>query len=125
MERHEDGTFDLPVKFGDSNQSFSYHLYIKQTLKAAIDSNQVERYHFTLLRNLYEKAAGFLGYPRWSELLPDDKELYYNRIIQFANHNTLSNEIVAQPSPFEKKTVGILFDHLINNYSYWQEGRTL
>ncbi len=123
LESLEDGTFDLDIKYGDSNQSFSYHLYLKQTIKDAIDTNQVERYHFTLLRNLYEKTASFLGYPRWSELLPDDnREAYYNRVIQFTNHNTLSNETVAQPSSPEKNTLGILFNHLINNYSYWREG---
>jgi len=122
LESLEDGTFDLVVKYGDSNKSFSYHLYLKQTIKTAIETNQVERYHFTLLRNLYEKTASFLGYPRWSELLPDNKEAYYNRVIQFTNHNTLSNDAVAQPSGPEKNTVGILFNHLIENYSYWQEG---
>ncbi|QBG48781.1 anticodon nuclease [Verrucomicrobia bacterium S94] len=121
LESLEDGTFNLEVKYGDSNKSFSYHLYLKETIKAAIEANKVERYHFTLLRNLYEKTASFLGYPRWSELLPDDKETYYRRVVQFANHNTLSNEAVAQPSDPEKNTVGVLFNHLIENYSYWQE----
>ena len=83
LESFEDGNFTLVEKQGDSNKSFSYHLYLKQTLEQAIAENQVEKYHFTLLRNLYEKTASFLGYPKWSELLPDDKQTYLNRIIQF------------------------------------------
>ena len=79
LERHEDGTFDLTVKHGDSNKSFSYHLHLKRIIEQAIADNRVERFHFTLLRNLYEKTASFLGYPKWSELLPDDKQLYRNR----------------------------------------------
>lgn len=120
LDRSEDGTFSLLEKHGDSNKSFSYHLYLKQTLEQAIAENGVERYHFTLLRNLYEKTAGFLGYPRWSALLPDDKQTYWNRIIQFTSHSTLSNEAVAEPTPQEKQTVKFLLNHLIENYGYWR-----
>lgn len=121
LERLEDGTFTLVEKQGDSNTSFSYHLYLKQVLEQAIANNQVQRYHFTLLRNLYEKTASFLGYPRWSELLPDDKQTYLNRIIQFTSHSTLSNEAVSEPTPQEKQTVKFLLDNLIGNYGYWQQ----
>ncbi|MER0434026.1 hypothetical protein AB5G97_01125 [Aeromonas veronii] len=121
LERFEDGTFALAEKHGDSNQSFSYHLYLKQTLEKAIAENKVQRYHFTLLRNLYEKTASFLGYPKWSELLPDDKQAYLNRIIQFTSHSTLSNEVVAEPSGPEKNTVGLLLNHLVSNYGFWQQ----
>ncbi len=121
LKRLEDGTFDLAAKNGDSNQSFSYHLYLMRTLEQAIAADTIERYHFTLLRNLYEKTSNFLGYPRWSELLPDDQQLYLNRIIQFTSHSTLSSETIAEPSPQEKQTVKLLLEHLRNNYSYWQK----
>ncbi|WP_312785154.1 MULTISPECIES: anticodon nuclease [Brevundimonas] len=121
LKRLEDGTFELDAKNGDSNQSFSYHLYLKRTLEEAIAADKIERYHFTLLRNLYEKTSNFLGYPRWSELLPGDQKLYMNRIIQFTSHSTLSSETIAEPAPQEKQTVKLLLDHLRNNYSYWQE----
>jgi hypothetical protein len=121
LKRHQDGTFDLDEKKGDSNKSFSYHLYLKQMLEQAIAENQVQKYHFTLLRNLYEKTASFLGYPRWSELLPDDKQAYLNRIIQFTSHSTLSNETFVEPTAQEKQTVKFLLDHLISNYGYWQQ----
>ena len=121
LQRFNDGTHDLIEKKGDSNQSFSYHLYLKQILEQAIDSNKVEKYHFTLLRNLYEKTASFLGYPKWSELLPDDKQTYFNRVIQFTSHSTLSNEAVAEPTPQEKQTVKLLLDHLVGNERYWKQ----
>lgn len=121
LERHEDGSFDLTVKHGDSNKSFSYHLHLLQTIEQAIAGNSVERFHFTLLRNLYEKTASFLGYPKWSELLPDDKQLYYSRIINFTSHSTLSNEAVAQPTPAEQATVKLLLDHLKNSHGFWQQ----
>jgi energy-coupling factor transporter ATP-binding protein EcfA2 len=120
LTRLEDDTFTLNEKQGDSNKSFSYHLHLKKTIELAIAEDTVERYHFTLLRNLYEKTASFLGYPKWSELLPDDKQLYLNRVIQFTSHSTLSNEAVAEPTPAEKAMVKLLLDHLKSNYGFWQ-----
>ena len=121
LERFEDGTFALTEKNGDSNKSFSYHLYLKQTIELAIAKNTVQKYHFTLLRNLYEKTASFLGYLKWSDLLPDDKHLYLSRIINFTSHSTLSNETVAEPTPAEQATVKLLLDHLKNKHDFWQE----
>lgn len=124
LERFEDGTFNLNVKYGDSNKSFSYHLYLKQLLEQAIEHNQIERYHFMLLRNLYEKTAGFLGYPEWGELLntvPGNKQAYLNRIIQFTSHSSLSSEVISEPNEQEKQTVKLLLDNLMENYSYWQQ----
>ena len=124
LERLEDGTFDLNVKFGDSNKSFSYHLHLKRLLEHATANNQVERYHFMLLRNLYEKTASFLGYREWGDLLdsvPGDKQGYLNRIIQFTSHSTISNESIAEPNPQEKQMVKLLLDNLVNNYSYWKQ----
>jgi len=120
LDKNEDGTFDLKEKEGDSNKSFSYHLFLKQTIEEAIEAGNIQKYHFTLLRNLYEKTANFLGYPKWTDLLPENKKAYYNRIIQFTSHSTLSNEAVAEPTPAEKQIVKFLLNHLIEN-RYWKE----
>ena len=120
LSKQEDETFELIEKKGDSNKSFSYHLFLKQTIQEAIDNNTIQKYHFTLLRNLYEKTANFLGYPEWKRLLPEDRQTYYNRIIQFTSHSTLSNEVIAEPSEPEKQTVKFLLNHLVDN-NYWKE----
>lgn len=125
LNKNEDGSFDLLPKKGDSNMSFSYHLFLKQTIQKAIDTNSIQKYHFTLLRNLYEKTANFLGYPRWSELLPDDKQTYYSRVIQFTSHSTLSNEVVPDPTEPEKQTVAFLLKHLTDNYNFWKESQNV
>lgn len=124
LEQNEDGTFTLTPKGGDSNKSFSYHLYLKQIIENAVADDQIQKYHFTLLRNLYEKTASFLGYPKWTDLLPGDQEnkkAYLKRIIQFTSHNTLSSESVAEPTPQEKQTVKFLLEHLRDNYGYWKQ----
>jgi wobble nucleotide-excising tRNase len=121
LRRFEDGSFELDEKIGDSNKSFSYHLYLKQTLEQAIASNQIEKYHFTLLRNLYEKTAGFLGYKHWSDLLPNEgKEGYLRRIVNFSSHRTLSNEEVAELTEPEKQIVQNLLKNLIEKSGYWK-----
>lgn len=121
LERNDDGSYVLEEKPGDSNKSFSYHLYLINILKKAIVNNNIAKYHFMLLRNIYEKTANFLGYPRWSDLLPDDKKTYYNRIIQFTSHSTLSNETIPDPTEPEKQTLKLLLEHIIDNHYYKEE----
>ena len=121
LRKDDDGTYELNGKLGDSNKSFSYHLHLRQILQDAVDNNSIEKYHFMLLRNLYEKTANFLDYPQWSELLPEDKKTYYNRIIQFTSHSTLSNEAIPEPTEPEKNTLKFLLKHLIDNYSYYKD----
>ena len=121
LNKNDDGTFEFEDKRGGSNKSFSYHLYLIKILQGAIDNNSIQKYHFMLLRNLYEKTANFLGYAHWTDLLPDDKLLYYKRIINFTSHSTLSNETVAEPTEPEKETLRILFENLIENSKYYKE----
>jgi len=120
LSRFDDGTFELEEKRGDSNKSFAYHLHIKNLIQQAIDENSVQRYHFALLRNLYEKTSSFLGYQRWSDLLPGDKKAYASRIMNFYPHSSLSNEQISEPTAPEKAMVGLLLENL-NNYGYWQQ----
>jgi wobble nucleotide-excising tRNase len=123
LERLADGTFNLNTKLGDSNKSFSYHLHLRKILEQAIAEDKIERYHFTLLRNLYEKTAGFLGHNQWGDLLNSaegNKEAYV-RVINTFSHSSLSTEQVRDPTPQEKQTVKLLLNNLVNNYGYWSE----
>lgn len=128
LERQEDGTFKLDAKQGDSNRSFSYHLYLRKVLEEAITEDRIERFHFMFLRNLYEKTAAFLGYQSWGDLLntvrdieaPGAKQGYLNRVMQFSSHSTLSGEQVREPTTQERQTVKLLFDNLMDNYGYRQ-----
>ena len=74
-----------------------------------------------MLRNLYEKTASFLGYREWSDLLPDERQLYLTKVLNFTSHSTLSNEAVAQPTPAEKATVKLLLDHLQSRHGFRQQ----
>lgn len=119
--KNEDGSFDILEKRGDSNKSFSYHLHLKGIIEKAIQNQQVERFHFILLRNLYEKTANFLGYEEWSNLLPEDgRQNYFQRIINFTSHSTLSNEEFIEPTRQEQETIKLLLKHLLDNYNFFQ-----
>lgn len=116
--RNDDGTFELNEKRGDSNRNFSYHLFLIELINKAIKNNDIQKFHFMLLRNLYEKTAAFLGYKNWSDLLPSDSRKTYIRYINTYSHRTLSNEEISEPSPIEKNIVGYLLNHLIENYNF-------
>ena len=120
--KNENERFDLEEKKGGSSKSFSYHLFLRNLLEK-VEFKDIQKYHFMLLRNLYEKTANFLGYSGWSNLLPNDdaRQSYYTRIINFTSHSTLSNEIIAEPTDSEKKIVKYLLEHLINNYGFYIE----
>lgn len=125
LEASEDQSVSLVKKNGDSNTSFFYHLDLKRQLEQAIKNETIERQHFIFIRNLYEKTASFLGYPKWSKLLPgnsdENREAYLNRIIQFSSHDSLANLRPAMLKPEEKQIVSFLLTHLVNNYSYWMQ----
>jgi wobble nucleotide-excising tRNase len=122
LSKLEDGTFELNEKHGDSNKNFSYHLYLRDTIQKAIDNNEISKYHFVLLRNLYEKTSNFLGYSKWSELLPTDgRENYISRVMTFYSHSSLSSEQISEPTEPEKQIVKLLFNHLINESKYWKQ----
>lgn len=118
---YEDGSYELDKKFGDSNKSFSYHHHLISIIRQAVEDDKIEKYHFMLLRNLYEKAANFLGYKNWSDLLPDEKEAYASRIMNFYSHQTIINEEIREPSQPEKQMVKLLFNHLLDNAKFWKE----
>lgn len=122
LEKYEDESFSLNKKQGGSNSAFSYHIHLKQTLETAISNNMIEKYHFTLLRNLYEKTASFLGYKNWSELLPDNdsRQSYYSRIMNFSSHSSLANETSIYLTDAEKNIVGYLLNDLTNRYNFFK-----
>lgn len=122
LTKNEDASYDLDNKFGDSNKNFSYHQYLISVLKQAIVENKIEKYHFILLQNLYEKTANFLGYEKWSMLLPENEELYASRIMNFYSHRTLVNDEIRKLEEPEKQMVKLLFNHLIDNSKFWKEG---
>lgn len=122
LEKYENNSFFLETKRGGSNSAFYYHIHLKQTLETAISNNMIEKYHFVLLRNLYEKTASFLGYRNWSDLLPDNdsRHSYYSRIMNFSSHSSLANETSIYLTDAEKNIVGYLLNDLTDRYNFFK-----
>lgn len=114
----DDGTFELKKIQHNPDTLMSYHLYLINIIRNAIKDNKIEKYHFTLIRNLYEKTASFLGYNHWAELLPEDKERYRQRITNVTTHGDISEEEYKEPSESEKRDIKELFEHLISKYNF-------
>lgn len=120
LEKMEDGNLKFIQQSNDS--PFSYHLHLLLQLKEVIETNQIEKYHFNLLRNILEKTATFLGYKRWEHLLPSTSDggpnPYAKRIINFSSHSKHSAEEPPHLSPEEKKVLGYVVSHIIDTYGF-------
>lgn len=122
-----DDKFDL--KKISKHHTFSYHLSLIQTIQEAIKKGEVKKFHFMLLRNLYEKTAVFLGYKNWGELLPGSPDTttpgsessdIYARYLNLYSHQQLSEEGINELTKEEKNIVDRLLKHLIEKYNFKQ-----
>jgi hypothetical protein len=122
LEKNEDGSFDLLEQPNDS--PFAYHLYLISQLQEVIKSGQIEKYHFNLLRNVFEKTATFLGYKKWEHLLPQTNDglpnPYAKRIVNFGSHSKHSGDEVGPLKLEEKKVLEQLVKHVVESHQFWQ-----
>ncbi len=117
LEKLNDGTFLLNDQPSDS--PFTYHLFLLSELEKAIESGQVQKYHYNFLRNILEKTSTFLGHNKWRNLLPEDsREAYYNRIINLSSHSKHHGEEVAVIEENDKKVLGFLVGQLKSMYRF-------
>lgn len=116
--KNEDETYEL----GDSNDSpFSYHLYLLHVIKKAIENNQIHKYHFSLLRNVLEKTATFLGYSNWGELvtpISGETDAYIKRILNFSSHSKHSADEIFIITDNDKKVLKYLIEEVYNIYKF-------
>lgn len=106
FDKLEDGTYLLEET---KDSPFSYHLLLLSELEKAIESNDVQKYHFNFLRNILEKTSTFLGYESWRELLPEkSREAYCNRIINLYSHSKHSGEEIAIVREDDKRMLSFL-----------------
>ncbi|MEP0981826.1 AAA family ATPase [Leptolyngbya sp. AS-A5] len=122
MIKLDDGTYQLVAQPNDS--PFSYHLYLKSEIEKAIESDQLSKYHFNFLRNILEKTSTFLGYKKWSDLLPqnDDGQTnpYETRIINISSHSKHAGEEVAVLTEDDKRVLRFLVNEINTKYRFQQ-----
>jgi len=117
LEKLYDGTFLLVPQSDDS--PFSYHLYLLSELDRAIESGDIQKYHFNFLRNILEKTSTFLGYKKWKELLPEDaRKAYFSRIINLSSHSYHHGEEVSAIDQNDKNVLNFLVNEVKKGYSF-------
>lgn len=74
------------------------------------------------MRNILEKTATFLGYPRWEDLLektadgvPDP---FVSRILNFSSHSAHAGEEVAEIEDSDKERLAELVSFLSETYRF-------
>lgn len=117
LEKKDDGTFEL---YGQSSDSpFSYHLFLFSELEKAIETGNIQKYHYNFLRNILEKTSTFLGHNKWRNLLPEDaQEAYYNRIINLSSHSKHHGEEISVIDENDKRVLGYLVSELKNMHGF-------
>lgn len=116
LMKPEDNMYELQMQENDS--PFAYHLYVLQELKNAIFYNSIKKYHFNLLRNLLEKTATFLGYPRWGELLKEMDDKYATRLINLSSHSSLSTDESSILTDEDKEIIKNIVDFFEKTYHF-------
>lgn len=104
---------------------FAYHLLLKKEIQQAIDENRIEKYHFTLFRNLLEKTANYLGYNDWGKLITgeqvtDENRAGYIRRINLFSHNNYPELEYRELIPAEKEMLKLLFNNFKKEFK-WEE----
>lgn len=117
LEKKDDGTFQLYDQSGDS--PFSYHLFLLSELEKAIESGNIQKYHYNFLRNILEKTSTFLGHNKWRNLLPENaQEAYYNRIINLSSHSKHHGEETSILDDNDKRVLGFLVGEIRTMYRF-------
>lgn len=117
LDKMADGSYLIKEQKTDS--PFAYHISLLKELEKAIESDTLRKYHYNFLRNILEKTATFLGYPTWTELLPtDDRQAYYNRIINLSSHGKHSGEEVPVLESGDKRVLEFLVRRLKDNLKF-------
>ncbi len=100
---------------------FSYHIYLLSEIDNAINNDNVQKFHFSFMRNILEKLSTFLGYDEWKELLPNElssKEDYYNRILNLSSHSKHSGEETSKVIPEDKEKLEVLVGAIKKTYKF-------
>lgn len=117
--RRRDDYYELK---NTTDTPFIYHISIIQEIQKAIDEDRLVNYHFTILRNILEKAANFHGFDGFENLIvlndDDEYKTLYHRYVQIFNHGGYS---LFEPIPISDdnrdKFIEI-FENFKKNYKF-------
>ncbi|MEB3736510.1 hypothetical protein ULF88_26000 [Halopseudomonas pachastrellae] len=91
-------------------------------MRKAIKDKQVSKYHFAFLRNILEKTATFLGYPRWEDLLEKTNEglpnPFASRLMNLSSHSAHAGEEITDIEQKDKEKLDELVTYFIETYRF-------
>lgn len=102
-----------------SDSPFAYHLKVIDIIDEAIKENQLEKYHYNLLRSLFEKTSTFLGYGTWKEIMPEsEKGKVHGRYLNLFSHDKQSVEEFPDITEDDKEQFKVIFKKFIETYYF-------
>lgn len=102
-----------------SDSPFAYHLKVIDIIDEAIKENQLEKYHYNLLRSLFEKTSTFLGYRSWEEIIPEsEKEEVHRRYLNLFSHDKQSVEEFPDITEDDKEQFKVIYKSFIEKYYF-------
>ncbi len=123
LDKNVDGTFAITKL--DRKTPFSYHLLLLSEIRAAIQDNQIKKYHFNFLRNILEKTTTFLGHDKWENLLPKaadgNPDPFANRILNLSSHSAHAGEETGELEANDKEKLEDLVNFLSTEYGFWKQ----
>lgn len=102
-----------------SDSPFAYHLKVIDIIDEAIKENQLEKYHYNLLRSLFEKTSTFLGYRSWEEIIPEsEKDKVHRRYLNLFSHDKQSVEEFPEITEDDKEQFKVIYKSFIEKYYF-------
>lgn len=122
LEKKLDNKFELTAS---NDHPFSYHLFLLSEVRKAIANEEISKYHFAFLRNILEKTATFLGYPRWEALLEKmnngSPDPFASRVINLSSHSAHAGEEISIIEEKDKESLEVLVNNLMDTFSFNQQ----
>ena len=78
-----------------------------------------EKYHYNLLRSLFEKTSTFLGYRSWEEIIPEsEKDKVHRRYLNLFSHDKQSVEEFPDITEDDKEQFKVIYKKFIETYYF-------
>ena len=102
-----------------SDSPFAYHLKVIDIIDEAIKENQLEKYHYNLLRSLFEKTSTFLGYGSWKNIIPESESAdVHSRYLNLFSHDKQSVEEFPDITEDDKEQFKVIYKNFIEKYYF-------
>lgn len=115
---HKNDNNELELRGQNNWSPFGYHLLIKDEIQKAINTWNIQKYHFNLFRNLLEKSSSFLWINNYWDLINWENKDEFLRIINLYSHSSLDELEYRELSEKDKKIFIEKFEKFIQKYHF-------